>query len=61
MHMAANKNNNEFEYMCFFKQSQISFERNFHLERYVTSVTKCILLMSAQWCFLEQVNLHFAG
>jgi hypothetical protein len=38
-----------------------SFARNFHLERYITSITKCILLMYAHWCFLEKVNLHFTG
>lgn len=46
--------------ICVSLNNQFSFEINFHLERCVTLVTKCILLMSAQQCFLEQVNLHFA-
>lgn len=46
--------------ICVSLNNQFSFEINFHLERCVTLVTKCISLMSAQQCFLEQVNLHFA-
>jgi hypothetical protein len=68
MHMGAGNNDDddddedEFEYVYYFLSNyRFRLQGTFHLERYITSITRCILLMYAQWCFLEKVNLHFTG